>query len=44
MNYASAVFVAFFLIAALWYFAWGRKNYKGPPTHEDVILENNIAK
>ncbi|RDW69903.1 hypothetical protein BP5796_08300 [Coleophoma crateriformis] len=31
MNYASVVFVAFFAIAAGWYFAWGRKHYAGPP-------------
>ncbi|KAG9698444.1 amino acid transporter, partial [Aureobasidium melanogenum] len=39
MNYASVVFVAFFLIAGAWYFVWGKKNYQGPPTHEDTALE-----
>jgi len=38
MNYASAVFAAFFAIAAGWYFAWGKKHYAGPPTHEDELL------
>jgi len=32
MNYASAVFVAFFIIASGWYFLWGHRNYAGPPT------------
>ncbi|KAI1646685.1 amino acid transporter [Daldinia loculata] len=32
MNYASVVFVGFTAISAGWYFAWGRKNYSGPPT------------
>jgi hypothetical protein len=31
MNYASVVFFAFFIIATAWYFAWGKKNYQGPP-------------
>ncbi|KAK8219764.1 hypothetical protein M8818_000738 [Zalaria obscura] len=31
MNYASVVFVGFTFISMLWYFAWGRKNYQGPP-------------
>ncbi len=43
MNYASAVFVAFVLVAAGWYFIWGHKHYAGPPTHEDAILENRPA-
>jgi predicted small integral membrane protein len=38
MNYASVVFFAFFVIATAWYFVWGKKNYQGPPTHEDAIL------
>ncbi|KAK0614911.1 amino acid/polyamine transporter I [Bombardia bombarda] len=32
VNYAPVVFVGFFGIASVWYFAWGRKNYRGPPT------------
>jgi hypothetical protein len=39
MNYASVVFFAFFAIATAWYFAWGKKNYQGPPTQEDAILQ-----
>ncbi|GKT56046.1 LOW QUALITY PROTEIN: amino acid permease [Colletotrichum tofieldiae] len=35
INYAPAVFVAACLISGGWYFAWGRKNYAGPPTQED---------
>ncbi|KAF2714898.1 amino acid transporter [Pleomassaria siparia CBS 279.74] len=43
MNYASVVFFAFFVIATVWYFVWGKKNYQGPPTHEDAILEARRA-
>jgi len=43
MNYASVVFAAFFLIATVWYFAWGKKNYEGPPTHEEAVLEARRA-
>lgn len=32
MNYAAVVFVAIVSISALWYWAWGRKNYTGPLT------------
>jgi amino acid transporter len=38
MNYGSVVFAAFFLISSVWYFVWGKKNYAGPPTHEDELL------
>ncbi|KAI0905072.1 amino acid/polyamine transporter I [Ustulina deusta] len=31
-NYAPVVFVGFTLISLVWYLAWGRKNYIGPPT------------
>ncbi|OCK82032.1 amino acid permease [Lepidopterella palustris CBS 459.81] len=43
MNYASVVFVAFFVISGGWYFVWGREHYRGPPTHEDAILEHRRA-
>ena len=33
MNLASVVFVTFVLISAGWYWAWGHKNYHGPPIH-----------
>lgn len=36
MNYAVVVFVAIVLISALWYWAWGRKNYTGPPTGDEA--------
>lgn len=39
MNYASVVFAAFFLISTIWYFAWGKKNYEGPPAHEGAVME-----
>ncbi|KAK5655201.1 hypothetical protein OQA88_6100 [Cercophora sp. LCS_1] len=32
VNYAPVVFVGFVVIASAWYFAWGHKNYRGPPT------------
>jgi hypothetical protein len=38
MNYASAVFVGGTFISTIWYFAWGRKNYRGPPTQDDEVL------
>lgn len=34
VNYAPVVFVAFVGICSAWYFAWGRKNYQGPPQEE----------
>lgn len=43
MNYASAVFVGGTLISAIWYFAWGRKNYKGPPAKEDEIARRRSS-
>ncbi|KJZ76398.1 hypothetical protein HIM_04127 [Hirsutella minnesotensis 3608] len=33
INYAPAVFVAATAISAFWYWAWGHKNYAGPPVH-----------
>ncbi|KAL2184723.1 amino acid transporter [Thermothelomyces heterothallicus CBS 203.75] len=32
VNYAPVVFVGFVVIACAWYAAWGRRNYRGPPT------------
>ncbi|KAL8970146.1 MAG: hypothetical protein Q9197_003962 [Variospora fuerteventurae] len=43
MNYASVVFFAFFVVATGWYFVWGKKNYRGPPTHTDAVLEARRA-
>ncbi|KAH6668109.1 polyamine transporter TPO5 [Plectosphaerella plurivora] len=34
MNYASVVFAGFGIISAGWYFAFARKNFKGPPILE----------
>jgi hypothetical protein len=34
VNYAPVVFVGFTVICCAWYFAWGRKNYQGPPKDE----------
>lgn len=39
MNYASVVLAAVVVISTGWYFVWGKKNYEGPPTHEDAVLE-----
>jgi hypothetical protein len=39
MNYASVVFVGLGAIAMAWYFAWGRKNYEGPPVRDEDIQE-----
>jgi len=30
-NYAPVVFVAATAISSIWYWAWGHKNYAGPP-------------
>lgn len=38
MNYASVVFVAFAVISIVWYVAWGRKNYDGPPTEHPTSM------
>ncbi|KAK1750375.1 choline transport protein [Echria macrotheca] len=32
VNYAPVVFVAFTAVSGVWYFVWGRKHYRGPPT------------
>ncbi|OLN91701.1 Polyamine transporter TPO5 [Colletotrichum chlorophyti] len=37
INYAPAVFVAACIISGAWYFAWGRKNYAGPPSNETAL-------
>ncbi|BEI91717.1 uncharacterized protein CcaverHIS019_0405370 [Cutaneotrichosporon cavernicola] len=41
VNYAPVVFVAFVAIASIWYFAWGRKNYAGPP--KDEVQDVQVA-
>lgn len=38
MNYASVVLAAVVIVSTAWYYAWGKKNYEGPPTHEDSIM------
>ena len=38
MNYAAVVFVGFGVIALVWYFAWGLKNYEGPPAVDEEIV------
>ena len=43
MNYASVVFAGFVAIATAWYFVWGKKNYQGPPTQSDAVLEARRA-
>ncbi|RMZ86593.1 hypothetical protein DV736_g6183, partial [Chaetothyriales sp. CBS 134916] len=35
MNYASVVFASGMAISLLWYFAWGLKNYRGPPAKDE---------
>ena len=37
MNYASVVFVGFTAISLAWYFVWGKKNYRGPPTEAEEV-------
>lgn len=43
MNYASVVFVGGTLISAIWYFAWGRKNYQGPPAKEEAVIRRRSS-
>jgi hypothetical protein len=43
MNYASVVFAGFVFIATGWYFIWGKKNYQGPPTAAETVLEARRA-
>ncbi|KAK3356694.1 gaba permease-like protein [Lasiosphaeria hispida] len=43
VNYAPVVFVAFLLIAAAWYYVWGRKNYRGPPTSTLGVVHVPVA-
>lgn len=42
VNYAPVVFVGFVSISAAWYFVWGRKHYRGPPT-ETIGLVDPMA-
>jgi hypothetical protein len=39
IDYASVVFAGFTSISAIWYFAWGRKNFTGPVMHVKVTME-----
>ena len=39
MNYASVVFAGFAAVAFAWYFAYARKNFKGPPISREDIVE-----
>jgi len=36
MNYSSVVLVGFMAIAAVWYFVYARKVYKGPPASDGL--------
>ncbi|KAF4119937.1 to GABA permease GabA [Geosmithia morbida] len=38
MNYASVVFAGFAAIATVWYFAYARKNFTGPPVTGNEVL------
>ncbi|KAF7564018.1 hypothetical protein G7046_g152 [Stylonectria norvegica] len=35
VNYAPVVFVFATLVSGIWYWAWGYKNYAGPPVHDE---------
>ena len=43
MNYASAVFVGGVIISALWYLAWGKSNYQGPPAREEDVIRRRSS-
>ncbi|PNY24674.1 Amino-acid permease BAT1 [Tolypocladium capitatum] len=42
MNYASAVFAGFAAIAFIWYFAYARKNFTGPPVIKDDAFDPGV--
>ncbi|VUC33935.1 unnamed protein product [Clonostachys rosea] len=45
MNYASVVFAGFGTIAIIWYIAYARKNFTGPPvTREEIMGESTGVK
>ena len=39
VNYAPVVFIIATIISGVWYWAWGYKNYAGPPTGEEPALQ-----
>ena len=43
MNYASVVFAGFASVALVWYFAYARKNFRGPPVANEDGLGPSIA-
>ncbi|KAF1961459.1 amino acid permease-like protein [Byssothecium circinans] len=43
MNYASVVFAGFASISVGWYFARGRKDFKGPPVPMDVAPREEVG-
>lgn len=43
VNYAPVVFVAFIMIATLWYWVWGRKKYVGPPTADEAVIDLRLS-
>ncbi|KAI1338269.1 gaba permease [Xylariaceae sp. FL0016] len=43
MNYASVVFAGFGAISIIWYFAWGRKHFSGPPILQSDLAEEPVG-
>lgn len=43
MNYGSAVFLGGTLISLIYYWAWGRKNYHGPPAKEEEVTRRRSS-
>ncbi|PHH88966.1 hypothetical protein CDD83_6818 [Cordyceps sp. RAO-2017] len=43
MNYASVVFAGFAAIAFVWYFAYARRNFTGPPVVSVDSLDNGVV-
>ncbi|EHA46912.1 hypothetical protein MCOR27_002017 [Pyricularia oryzae] len=43
MNYASVVFAGFALISLVWYFAWGRKHFSGPPILSSAAADGDVG-
>ena len=43
MNYASVVFAGFATISIIWYFAWGRKHFSGPPVLKSEMAQHGVG-
>ena len=42
MNYASLMLGTVFLVAGIYYLAYGQRLYKGPVREEQILIEDGI--